>query len=133
MCDESPFWLNPKCGATMFYDLLSGNAGGFLGAMGDLRWPKSDRPTSQGRRDWSWRVPWRESRWGLAFVPPKICLAKTESEKLEMVYRPMCVCGHRERDHKDKGIVSTVFATTINIPVEGSWLRQSIMDETSAR
>jgi hypothetical protein len=50
VCDESPFWLNPKRGATMFHDLLSGNAKGFLSAIQDRRWPKSDRPTNQGRR-----------------------------------------------------------------------------------
>jgi hypothetical protein len=29
-------------------------------------------------------------------------LAKKEKEKLEAIYRPVCICGHRERDHKDR-------------------------------
>jgi hypothetical protein len=29
-------------------------------------------------------------------------LARKEKEKLEAIYRPLCVCGHRERDHKDR-------------------------------
>ena len=40
---------------------------------------------------------------GISVRTAQDLLAKTESEKLEVVYRPMCVCGHRERDHKDRG------------------------------
>ena len=103
VCDESPFWLNPKCGATMFYDLLSGNAEGFLGAMQDRRWPKSDRPTSQGRRIRFLARSMAGITMGIGIRTAQDLLAKTEQEKLEAVYRPICVCGHRERDHKDRG------------------------------
>ena len=103
VCDESPFWLNPKRGAIMFYDLLSGNAERFLAAMQDRRWPKSDRPTSQGRRIRFLARSMAGVTMGIGIRTAQDLLAKTESEKLEIVYRPVCVCGHRERDHKDRG------------------------------
>jgi hypothetical protein len=34
----------------LFHDVLSQYAANFLNAKRDPRWPKSDRPTSQGRR-----------------------------------------------------------------------------------
>ena len=103
VCDESPFWLNPKRGAIMFHDLLSGNAEGFLAAMRDRRWPKSNRPTSQGRRIRFLARSMAGITMGIGIRTAQDLLAKTEQEKLEAVYRPMCVCGHRERDHKDRG------------------------------
>ena len=103
VCDESPFWLNPKRGATMFHDLLSGNAEGFLAAIRDRRWPRSSRPTSQGRRIRFLARSTAGITMGIGIRTAQDLLAKTESEKLEIVYRPTCVCGHRERDHKDRG------------------------------
>jgi hypothetical protein len=102
VCDESPFWLNPKHGAIMFYDLLSDNAEQFLAAIQDRRWPKSDRPTSQGRRIRFLARSMAGITMGIGIRTAQDLLAKTESKKLEVVYRPICVCGHRERDHKDR-------------------------------
>src|SRR5258708_2230715 len=50
VCDESEFWLNPKRGAILFHDALFHNPEDFLAAKRDSRWPKTNRPTSQGRR-----------------------------------------------------------------------------------
>src|SRR5262249_16597111 len=50
VCDESPFWLNPKRGAIMFHRLLKKHAKTFLAAKLDSRWPRSSRPTNQGRQ-----------------------------------------------------------------------------------
>jgi len=103
VCDESPYWLNPKRGATMFHDLLSGNAEGFLAAMQDRRWPKSDRPTNQGRRIRFLARSMAGITMGISIRTAQDLLAKVQDKKLEIIYRPMCVCGHRERDHKDRG------------------------------
>ena len=40
---------------------------------------------------------------GISIRTAQDLLAKTKSKKLEIIYRPMCVCGHRERDHKNRG------------------------------
>ncbi len=103
MCDESPFWLNPTRGAIMFCDLLSGNAEEFLAATQDRRWPKSDRPTNQGRRIRFLARSMAGITMGISIRTAQDLLAKTESEKLEIVYRLVGVCGHRERDHKERG------------------------------
>jgi hypothetical protein len=103
VCDESPYWLNPKRGAAMFHDLLSGNAKGFLSATQDRRWPKSDRPTNQGRRIRFLARSMAGITMGISVRTAQDLLAKTENRKLEAVYRPTCICGHRERNHEDKG------------------------------
>jgi hypothetical protein len=103
VCDESPYWLNPKRGATMFHDLLSENAKGFLAAMQDRRWPKSSRPTNQGRQIRFLARSMAGLTMGIGIRTAQDLLAKTEQKQLEKLYRPMCVCGHRQRDHQDRG------------------------------
>ena len=103
VCDESPYWLNPQRGAILFHDVLSGNANSFLAAKQDRRFPKSDRPTNQGRQIRFLARSMAGITVGISIRTAQDLLAKTEKEKIAAVYRPMCVCGHRERDHKDRG------------------------------
>jgi len=103
VCEESPYWLNPKHGSVLFHDLLSKNAESFLAAKEDRRWPKSNRPTNQGRRIRFLARSMAGVTMGIRIRTAQDLLAKTESKKLESIYRTVCVCGHRERDHKDKG------------------------------
>ena len=102
VCDESPYWLNPKRGANLFYTLLVRNAESFLAAMRDRRWPKTDRPTNQGRQIRFLARSMAGVAMGISIRTAQDLLAKTEKQKLAAVYRPMCVCGHRERDHQDR-------------------------------
>jgi hypothetical protein len=134
VCDESPYWLNPKRGATMFHDLLSRNAKGFLGAMQDRRWPKSDRPTNQGRRIRFLARSMAGITMGISIRTAQDLLAKTENKELEAVYRPTCICGHRERDHKDRG--GCRYCTCADYQYSGGRELDSpegSRDETSAR
>jgi hypothetical protein len=103
VCDESPCWLNPKRGSILFYDVLCRNAESFLAAKQDPRWSKSDRPTNQGRRIRFLARSMAGITMGISIRTAQDLLAKTEKAKLAAVYRPMCICGHRERDHKDRG------------------------------
>ena len=102
VCDESEFWLNPKHGATLFHDVLSQHPEGFLDAKRDSRWPKTNRPTSQGRRIRFLARSMAGISMGISIRTAQDLLAKKENEKLEAIYRPVCICGHRERDHKDR-------------------------------
>ena len=102
VCDESEFWLNPKRGATLFHDALSQYAEDFLNAKRDSRWPKTDRPTSRGRRIRFLARSMAGISMGISIRTAQDLLAKKEKEKLEAIYRPVCICGHRERDHKDR-------------------------------
>jgi hypothetical protein len=101
-CDESEFWLNPKRGGTLFHDVLSGYAESFLDAKRDKRWPKADRPTSEGRRIRFLARSMAGISMGISIRTAQDLLAKKEKKKLEAIYRPVCNCGHRERDHKDR-------------------------------
>ena len=103
VCAESEFWLNPKRGATLFHDVLSQYADRFLAAKQDRRFPKSDRPTNKGRQIRFLARSMAGITVGISIRTAQDLLAKTEKEKVEVIYRPMCVCGHRERDHKDRG------------------------------
>jgi len=103
ICDESLYWLNPKRGAIQFHYILTENAKSFLAALEDPRWPKSDRPTNQGRRIRFLARSMAGITMGISIRTAQDLLAKTEKQKLAAVYRPMCVCGHRERDHQDRG------------------------------
>ena len=102
VCVASPYWLNPKRGAALFHDALLRNANGFLAAKKDPRWPKTDRPTSQGRRIRFLARSMAGTSMGVSIRTAQDLLAKTEKQRLEAVYRPICKCGHRERDHKDR-------------------------------
>jgi hypothetical protein len=102
VCDESEFWLNPKRGATLFHDVLSQYPERFLDAKRDPRWPKTNRPTSQGRRIRFLARSMAGISMGISIRTAQDLLAKKEKEKLEAIYRPVCICGHRERDHKDR-------------------------------
>ena len=51
VCDESPFWLNPKRGASMFYDLLSGNAEGFYSRYAGSPVAEIGPPDQSGKAD----------------------------------------------------------------------------------
>jgi len=99
VCDASPYWLNPKRGAIIFNRLLSENADRFLAAKQHPRWPRSRRPTSQGRRIRFLARAMAGISMGISIRTAQDLLAKTEKEKLEAVYRPICDCGHRERAH----------------------------------
>src|ERR1700730_7394197 len=88
VCDESPYWLNPKRGSILFYDLLSRNAKSFLAAKRDRRWPKSDRPTNQGRQIRFLARSMAGITVGISIRTAQDLLAKTEKEKLEAIYRP---------------------------------------------
>jgi hypothetical protein len=101
--DESPYWLNPERDSILFYDLLSRNAKSFLAAKTDRRFPKSNRPTNQGRQIRFLARSMAGISMGISIRTAQDLLAKTEKEKLAAVYRPVCICGHRERDHKDRG------------------------------
>jgi hypothetical protein len=103
VCDESRYWLNPKRGGTIFHQVLTENAKGFLAALEDPRWPKSDRPTNQGRRIRFLARSMAGITMGLSIRTAQVLLAKTEKQKLAAIYRPMCICGHRERDHQERG------------------------------
>jgi hypothetical protein len=103
VCDESPYWLNPKRGSILFYNVLARNAQSFLAAKEDRRWPKSVRPTNQGRQIRFLARSMAGITMGISIRTAQDLLAKTEKQKLAAVYRPICVCGHRERDHKDRG------------------------------
>lgn len=102
VCGESPNWLNPKQGSKLFYDLLGRNAKPFLAAKLDPRYPKSDRPTNQGRRIRFLARSMAGVTMGISVRTAQDLLANTEQKKLEAVYRPLCVCGHRERDHNNR-------------------------------
>jgi hypothetical protein len=102
VCDESVFWLNPKRGATLFHAVLTQNAQHFLDAKRDPRWPKSDRPTSRGRRNRFLARSMAGISMGISIRTAQDLLAKKEKQKLEAIYRPVCSCGHRERNHKDR-------------------------------
>ncbi|MBZ5636451.1 MAG: hypothetical protein LAO55_25285 [Acidobacteriia bacterium] len=39
---------------------------------------------------------------GISIRTAQDLLAKKENEKLKAIYRLVCICGHRERDHKDR-------------------------------
>ena len=103
VCDESEFWLNPKRGAISFTMYFPGTRKDFLAAKRDPRWPKSNRPTSQGRRIRFLARSMAGITMGISIRTAQDLLAKKEKEKLEAIYRPVCICGHRERDHKDRG------------------------------
>lgn len=102
VCDQSQFWLNPKRGATEFHRMLSDQAESFLAAKQDPRWPRSDRPTNQGKRIRFLARALAGITMGISVRTAQDLLARTEKEKLEKIYRPFCECGHRERDHKDR-------------------------------
>jgi len=102
VCDESPFWLNPKRGATEFHRVLSENPESLLAAKLDPRWPRSNRPTSQGRRIRFLARSMAGITMGIRIRTAQDLLARTDKETLEAVYRPVCACGHRERDHKNR-------------------------------
>ena len=102
VCDESPYWLNPQRGAKLFYTQLVRNAESFLAAMRDRRWPRTDRPTNQGRQIRFLARSMAGVAMGISIRTAQDLLAKTEKQKLVAVYRPMCVCGHRERDHQNR-------------------------------
>ena len=103
VCGASPYWLNPARGAILFHRALADNADRFLAAKHDPRWPRSHRPTSQGRKIRFLARSMAGICTGLSIRTAQDLLAKKEKEKLEAVYRPICDCGHRERDHKDRG------------------------------
>src|SRR5437879_12137692 len=99
VCCASPYWLNPKRGAIMFHRTLSENANRFLAAKHDPRWPRSHRPTSQGRQIRSLARSMAGISLGISIRTGQDLMAKKEKAKMEAVYRPICDCGHRERDH----------------------------------
>ena len=99
VCNASEFWLNPKRGGTLFHHALSHRAEEFLAAKRDPRWPKTNRPTSQGRRIRFLARSMAGISMGISIRTAQDLLAKKEKEKLEAIYRPVCICGHRERDH----------------------------------
>jgi len=102
VCDASPYWLNPQRGAILFHAVLSDNADRFLAAKQDPRWPRSSRPTSRGRQIRFLARSMAGICMGISVRTAQDLLAKKEENKLEAVYRPICDCGHRERDHKDR-------------------------------
>ena len=104
VCDESPFWLNPKRGSIMLYRVLSENPKMFLAAKFDPRWPKSTRPTNEGRRIQFLARSMAGIAMGISIRTAQDLLgrADTETLKLEPVFRPMCICGHLARDHADR-------------------------------
>ena len=102
VCDESPYWLNPKRGAVTFHSRLSENAAAFAAAKQDPRWPRSNRPTSRGRQIRFLARSMAGLSMGISTRTAQDLLAKTEKGKLEGIYRPVCICGHRERDHQDR-------------------------------
>ena len=83
--------------------MLTRNAEGFLAAMRDPRWPRTNRPTNEGRQIRFLARSMAGITKGISIRTAQDLLAKAENQKLAAVYRPMCVCGHRERDHKDRG------------------------------
>jgi len=103
VCGASSYWLNPKRGATVFHTVLWENAHHFLAAKQDPRWPRSNRPTSRGRQIRFLARSMAGICMGISMRTAQDLLAKKEKNKLEAVYRPICDCGHRERDHKDRG------------------------------
>ena len=103
VCKESPFWLNPKRGSIAFYRALTEHADVFLAAKKDRRWPKSDRPTNAGKRIQFLARSMAGLMMGISIRTAQDLLSKTEKERLEAVYRPVCECGHRERDHQNRG------------------------------
>jgi hypothetical protein len=102
VCDQSEFWLNPKRGAIIFYRTLSEHADSFVAAKKDPRWPRSDRPTNQGKRNRFLARALAGIAMGISVRTAQDLLAKTDKEKLEKIYHPVCDCGHRERDHLDR-------------------------------
>ena len=102
VCEQSQFWLNPKRGATQFHRVLSENADRFLVAKEDPRWPRSNRPTNEGRRIRFLARALAGIMMGISVRTAQDLLAKTDKNKLEAIYHAVCVCGHRERDHKDR-------------------------------
>ena len=102
ICDQSPFWLNPKRGAIIFHRTLSEQAETFLAAKKDPRWPRSERPTSQGRQIRFLARSMAGVSMGISIRTAQDLLAKTDKDELEKIYRPVCDCGHQERDHKDR-------------------------------
>jgi hypothetical protein len=103
ICKQSSFWLNPQRGGIEFYRTLFRRANDFLAAKQDPRWPKSNRPTSEGRRIRFLARSMAGIMMGIRIRTAQDLLAKTDKQKLERIYRPICVCSHRERDHKDRG------------------------------
>ncbi len=101
-CDRSEFWLNPKRGAVIFYRALSQHAESFLAAKQDPRWPRSNRPTNQGKRNRFLARALAGITLGISIRTAQDLLARTDKEKLEKIYHPVCDCGHRERDHVDR-------------------------------
>ena len=81
VCDESEFWLNPKRGAILFHDALFHHAEDFLAAKRDSRWPKTNRPTSQGRRIRFLARSMAGISMGISIRTAQDLLAKKEKEK----------------------------------------------------
>lgn len=102
VCRQSRFWLNPKRGATQFHRILTKYADSFLAAKADSRFPKSDRPTNAGKRNRFLARSLAGITMGISIRTAQDLLAKTDKEKLERIYHPVCDCGHREQDHKDR-------------------------------
>jgi hypothetical protein len=102
VCDKSEFWLNPKRGAMQFYRTLSDKAEAFLAAKKDPRWPRSNRPTNQGKQIRFLARALAGIMMGISIRTAQDLLARTDKEKLERIYHPVCECGHRERDHMDR-------------------------------
>jgi hypothetical protein len=102
VCDESAFWLSPKRGAIEFYRTLIEHAESFLAAKKDPRWPRSDRPTNDYRRIKFLARSMAGVMMRISIRTAQDLLAKTDKAKLDVVFYPVCICGHLERDHADR-------------------------------
>ena len=102
VCDESPFWLNPKRGAIEFHRTLIEQAESFLAVKKDPRWPRSNRPTNDYRRIKFLARSMAGVMMGISIRTAQDLLAKTDKAKLDDVFYPVCSCGHFECDHADR-------------------------------
>lgn len=101
VCNQSGYWLNPKRGATEFHRVLSERAAEFLDAKRHPRRPRSDRPTSTGRRNRFLARALAGLTTGISIRTALDLLAKADKRKRGAVYHPVCDCGHRKKDHLD--------------------------------
>jgi hypothetical protein len=102
VCNESPFWLNAKRGAIIFRKALLKHSKSFLLAKKNLRWPMLDRPTNDYRRIKFLARTMAGAMMGISIRTAQDLLGKTDKDKLDVIFYPVCNCGHLETDHTDR-------------------------------
>ena len=116
----SPFWLSPKRGSITFYRALTEHAVVFLAAAKrDIRWPKSDCPTNEGKRI-RFLARAMAGGWGSAFERRKIYFQERRKSDWK---RFIAQCANAVTGSviiKIEAIVNIAFAHTFGNPEGGN-------------